>query len=169
MSSFNKVLLMGNLTRDPEMRYTQGGSAVVKFGMAVNRRYRNQQTQEQVEETTFIDVEGWGRQAETFNQYMSTGRPIFIEGRLRFDSWEGKDGQKRSKLLVVMENFRFIGGASGANRGEAPRENAGPDSGRARQEQPSVVPGGSGSGGAGAVSDGGPPPGQDYDFDDIPF
>ena len=81
MANYNRVLLIGNLTRDPELRYTQGGSAVVKFGMAVNRKYRNNSTQEMVEETTFVDLEGWGRQAETFNQYMSKGRPVFVEGR----------------------------------------------------------------------------------------
>jgi single-strand DNA-binding protein len=144
---------MGNLTRDPELRYTQGGTAVVKIGMAVNRKYRNNSTQEMVEETTFVDVEGWGRQAETFNQYMSKGRPVFIEGRLRLDSWEGKDGQKRSKLMVVMENFQFIGGGTGASAGGRPAQRPQP----APAQQP------------GNVSDGGPPPGQDYDFDDIPF
>ncbi len=148
MANYNRVLLIGNLTRDPELRYTQSGSSVVKFGMAVNRKYRNNSTQEMVEETTFVDIEGWGRQAETFNQYMSKGRPVFVEGRLRFDSWEGKDGQKRTKLVVVMENFQFLGG------GGVGRE-------RAAATQP------------GAVADRSGPPqaagGEDYDFDDIPF
>ena len=115
MASFNKVILMGNLTRDPELRYTQSGQALVKFGLAVNRKYRNKTSQEMVEETTFVDIEGWGNQAETFNQYMSKGRPAFIEGRLRFDKWEDKSGQKRSKLCVVMENFQFLG-SGGASR-----------------------------------------------------
>ncbi len=148
MANYNRVLLIGNLTRDPELRYTQSGSSVVKFGMAVNRKYRNNTTQEMVEETTFVDIEGWGRQAETFNQYMSKGRPVFVEGRLRFDSWESKEGQKRTKLVVVMENFQFLGG------GGAGRE-------RAEATQP------------GAVADHSGPPqaagGEDYDFDDIPF
>ena len=158
MANFNKVLIMGNLTRDPELRYTQGGSAVVKFGMAVNRKYRNNTTQEMVEETTFVDVEGWGRSAETFNQYMSKGRPVFVEGRLRFDTWESKEGQKRTKLMVVMENFQFLGGGgAGADRGRAPQ---------AAAAQP-------GGGQPDAVADrGGPPKAggtEDYDFDDIPF
>jgi single-strand DNA-binding protein len=155
MSSFNKVLLMGNLTRDPEMRYTQSGMAVVKFGLAVNRRYRNRNTNEQVEETTFVDLEGWGSQAETFNQYMRKGRPVFIEGRLRLDSWEGKDGQKRNKLLVVMENFRFLGSRGGdrdAPRDSSSRQSSGP------AVQAGQVADNAGSGGA-----------EDYDFDDIPF
>ena len=166
MSSFNKVLLMGNLTRDPEMRYTQGGSAVVKFGMAVNRRYRNQQTQEQVEETTFIDVEGWGRQAETFNQYMSKGRPVFVEGRLRLDSWESKEGQKRTKLMVVMENFQFLGAGTGAGRGapgrDAPPRDAPPRDAPPPRDGPPQP--------AEQVAErGGPSQSEDYDFDDIPF
>ena len=155
MANFNRVLLIGNLTRDPELRYTQGGSAVVKFGMAVNRKYRNNTTQEMVEETTFVDIAGWGRQAETFNQYMGKGRPVFVEGRLRFDSWEGKDGQKRTKLVVVMENFQFLGG--GGTR-------------EAARPAPQAQAAGQAAGQAGNVADrGGPPPGEDYDFDDIPF
>jgi len=151
MSSYNKVLLMGNLTRDPELRYTQSGTAVVKIGLAVNRKYRNKTSNEMVEETTFVDVEGWGNQAETFNQYMSKGRPVFIEGRLRLDSWETREGQKRNKLVVVMENFRFLGGRSGdRDASERPRKN------------PAVK--------AGQVADrGGAARGEDYDFDDIPF
>lgn len=165
MANYNRVLLIGNLTRDPELRYTQGGSAVVKFGMAVNRKYRNNSTQEMVEETTFVDLEGWGRQAETFNQYMSKGRPVFVEGRLRFDSWEGKDGQKRTKLMVVMENFQFLGGG-GADRDRAPRQAAAqPGAAAAQSETAAAQPG--------AVADRGGPPqaagGEDYDFDDIPF
>jgi len=156
MANFNKVLLMGNLTRDPELRYLQSGQAVVKIGLAVNRKYRNRNTQEMVEETTFVDVEGWGQQAETFSKYMSKGRPVFIEGRLRLDSWEGKDGQKRNKLVVVMENFQFLGG--GGERGErAPRPE------RASQGHPAKP---SAQAGAGQVADGG---GEDYDFEDIPF
>ena len=117
MANLNKVLLMGNLTRDPEMRYTQSGTAIVKLGLAVNRRYRNRSTNEMVEETTFVDVEGWGSQAETINQYMRKGRPIFIEGRLRLDSWEGRDGQKRNKIVVVLENFQFLGSGNGGGGG----------------------------------------------------
>ena len=158
MANFNKVLLMGNLTRDPELRYLQSGQAVVKIGLAVNRKYRNKSTQELVEETTFVDVEGWGQQAETFSKYMSKGRPVFIEGRLRLDSWEGKDGQKRNKLVVVMENFQFLGGggerSAGAERPERPERAQG------RAAKPPA------QAGAGQVADSG---GEDYDFEDIPF
>jgi len=153
MASYNKVLLIGNLTRDPELRYLQSGSAVVNFGLAVNRKYRNRTSQEMVEETTFVDIEGWGQQAETFSRYMSKGRPVFVEGRLRLDSWEAKDGQKRTKLRVVMENFQFIGGPAGQRDSE---------SAQARPGKPPIQ--------AGQVAErGGQQQGEDYDFDDIPF
>ena len=124
MASFNKVILMGNLTRDPELRYTPKGTAIARLGVAVNRRWTGEGG-EQREETTFVDVDAFGKQAETLGQYMKKGRPIFIEGRLRLDSWEDKQtGQKRSKLSVVLDNFQFLG--SGQARtdeggGESPR------------------------------------------------
>lgn len=109
MANFNKVMLMGNLTRDPEVRYTPKGTAIATIGLAVNRKWSNE-SGEQKEEVTFVDVDVWGRQAETIGQYMAKGKPIFIEGRLKLDSWEDKEsGQKRSKLKVVCENFQFIG------------------------------------------------------------
>jgi len=158
MANYNKVLLMGNLTRDPELKYLQSGQAVVNIGLAVNRKYRNRNTQEMVEETTFVDIEGWGQQAETFSKYMTKGRPVFIEGRLRLDSWEGKDGQKKNKLRVVMERFQFIGG--GGDRAAAgDRGDRGPE--RAAQGRAGKPPAE-----AGQVADGG---GEDYDFEDIPF
>lgn len=124
MASFNKVILLGNLTRDPELRYTPKGTAIARLGIAVNRRWTSEGG-EQREETTFVDVDAFGKQAETLGQYMKKGRPIFIEGRLRFDSWEDKQtGQKRSKLGVVLENFQFVGSAQGRSDemggGEAP-------------------------------------------------
>ena len=154
MANYNKVLLMGNLTRDPELRYLQSGSAVVNFGLAVNRKYRNRSTQEMVEETTFVDIEGWGQQAETFSRYMSKGRPVFVEGRLRLDSWEAKDGQKRSKLRVVMENFQFVGGPAGRRDSEGAQASPG--------TTPPLQPGQ-------VAERGGQQQGEDYDFDDIPF
>jgi len=160
MANFNKVLLIGNLTRDPELKYLQSGQAVVNIGLAVNRKYKNRNTQEMVEETTFVDVEGWGQQAETFSKYMTKGRPVFIEGRLRLDSWEGKDGQKRTKLRVVMENFQFLGGGGerSAERGDRPaRPERAPQSRAAKPASEA---------GAGQVADGS---GEDYDFEDIPF
>jgi len=109
MANFNRVLLMGNLTRDPEVRYTPKGTAIANIGLAVNRVWTTE-SGEKKEEVTFVDVEVWGRQAETMGQYLSKGRPLFIEGRLKLDSWDDKEtGQKRSKLKVVCENFQFIG------------------------------------------------------------
>ena len=113
MASYNKVLLMGNLTRDPEVRYTPKGTAIANVGLAVNRRWTTE-TGEQKEEVTFVDVEVWGRQAETVGQYLSKGKPLFVEGRLKLDSWEDKEsGQKKSKLKVVCEHFQFIGAPGG--------------------------------------------------------
>ncbi len=109
MASFNKVLLMGNLTRDPEVRYTPKGTAVCDLGLAVNRTY-TADNGERREETTFVDITLWGKTAELAGQYLSKGRPVFIEGRLKFDSWDDKaSGQKRSKLSVVGETMQFIG------------------------------------------------------------
>jgi len=118
MANFNKVLLMGNLTRDPEVRYTPKGTAVANLGLAVNRSWTDESGQ-QKEEVLFVDVEVWGRQAENCGQYLSKGRPVFVEGRLRLDSWEDKEsGQKRNKLKVVGERIQFLG----APRGGGPAE-----------------------------------------------
>jgi len=108
MANFNKVILMGNLTRDPQLRYLPNNNPVCDFGIAVNRRWRDRDGN-QHDEVCFVDCSAFGRQAEIVNQYMSKGRPILIEGRLKFDSWTGQDGQKRSKHTVVAENVRFIG------------------------------------------------------------
>jgi single-strand DNA-binding protein len=108
MGNFNKVILIGNLTRDPELRYTPKGTAVVKLGMAINRTWRDESGANK-EEVTFVDVDAFGRQAETLAQYMKKGRPLFVEGRLRLDTWEDKQtNQKRSKLNVVLEGFQFL-------------------------------------------------------------
>jgi len=107
MANLNRVFLMGNLTRDPELRYLPSNTPVVKIGVAVNRRWRNQQGEQQ-EETTFVDCESFGRQAEVINQYLRKGRPIFVEGRLRLDQWQDKEGNNRSKMKVVIENFQFV-------------------------------------------------------------
>jgi single-strand DNA-binding protein len=100
---------MGNLTRDPELRVTPKGTAVCQIGLAVNQTYRDKDGNSR-EETTFIDVDAFGRQAEVIAKYLTKGRPVLIEGRLKLDSWESKEGEKRSKLKVVMENFQFVGG-----------------------------------------------------------
>ena len=118
MASFNRVILVGNITRDLELRYISSGSAVVELGLAVNDRVkRNDQW---VDETTFVDVTLWGRTAEVANQYLSKGSPILIEGRLKLDTWE-KDGQKRSKLRVIGERMQMLGGREGGPRGGGPR------------------------------------------------
>ncbi len=98
---------MGNLTRDPELRTTPSGTPVCQFSMAVNRIYNNSNGERQ-EETTFVDIEAWGRQAETISKYVSKGNPLFIEGRLKLDTWENKEGEKRSKMKVVLENMQLI-------------------------------------------------------------
>src|SRR6185369_590210 len=108
MASFNKVILAGNLTRDPELRYTPKGTAVVKIGLAVSRTWTGEDGQKK-EEVSFIDIEAWGRQGEVIAQYMKKGRPLLVEGRLKLDSWEDKNTkQKVSKLKVVLESFSFI-------------------------------------------------------------
>jgi single-strand DNA-binding protein len=110
MANFNKVILAGNLTRDPELRYTPKGMAIAKFGIAINRNWKTE-TGESREEVTFVDIDAFGRQAETIAQYLKKGGGIIIEGRLRLDQWDDKQtGQKRSKLGVVVESFQFIGG-----------------------------------------------------------
>jgi single-strand DNA-binding protein len=117
MANFNKVILIGNLTRDPELRYTPKGTAIARITVAVNRTWRSD-SGEQREETSFVDVDAFGRQAETIGQYLKRGRPLLVEGRLRQDSWEDKQtGQKRSKLMVHLENFQFMDGGKGREGG----------------------------------------------------
>src|SRR5256886_12042435 len=121
MASYNKVLLLGNLTRDPEVRYTPKGSAVADLGIAVNRQY-TLDNGEKREEVTFIDVTFWGRTAEVAGEYLKKGRPVFIEGRLQLETWDDKQsGQKRSKLKVIGETMQMLGsprGAGAANGGD---------------------------------------------------
>jgi len=155
MASFNKVMLMGNLTRDIEVR-PAGSTSVGNFGLAVNRKYKTQ-SGEQREEVAFIDCECWGRTAEIMAQYLSKGRPVFIEGRLKFDTWEDRNGGgKRSKLSVVVENFQFIDsgggnqGTGGGGGGNYARSGAGGGGGA----------GNSGGGGGAEVA---------INHDDIPF
>jgi single-strand DNA-binding protein len=149
MASFNKVMLLGNLTRDPEVKYTPKGSAVADIGLAVNRTYTTDGGEKR-EEVTFVDVTMWGRQAEIAGEYLKKGRPLFVEGRLQLDTWDDKQtGQKRSKMRVVCENFQMLGSRDGG--GEV-----------------------SGGGGEGARPSGGaktskPAPAEDSADDDIPF
>ncbi len=129
MASYNRVILVGNVTRDPDLRYTPSGAAVVELGLAVNDR-RKGQNGEWVEETTFVDVTLWNRTAEVASEYLSKGSPVLIEGRLKLDSWE-TDGQKRSKLKVVGERMQMLGarggggGGGNAGRPSAPQQNSG--------------------------------------------
>jgi single-strand DNA-binding protein len=118
MASFNRVILMGNLTRDPELRFTNNNMAICKFGLAVNRRFKDGQSGEWKEEPTFIDVTIFGARAEPFAKYHTKGKPAFIEGTLRMDTWEDKNGGgKRSKLYVVADTWEFVGGGSGRAEG----------------------------------------------------
>ena len=123
MANFNKVILAGNLTRDPELRYTPKGTAIARIGMAINRTWKNE-TGETKEEVTFVDVDAFGRQAEVIAQYMKKGRPLLVEGRLKLDQWEDKNThQKQSKLKVVLEGFSFMDsrGGDGGGGGESTR------------------------------------------------
>ncbi len=123
MANLNKVMLIGNLTRDPELRYTPKGTAVADIGLAINRVWSNDQGQKQ-EDTTFVDVTLWGRQAELAQQYLSKGRGAYIEGRLQLDTWDDKEtGKKRSKLKVIGENLQFLpDGKGGSGGGGAPAQ-----------------------------------------------
>lgn len=162
MANFNRVFLMGNLTRDIELRHTNSNQAVATIGLAVNRRWRTPDGEDR-EEVTFVDCEAWGKTAETMSRYLAKGRPVFIEGRLKLDQWE-KEGQKFSKLKVVVENFQFIDSKPGGEGGGG----GGGGGGYSRSGS-----GGGGGGGTRAGSSGSrsAPPQQDHDpiGDDIPF
>ena len=120
MASFNKVILVGNLTRDPEVRYIPSGSAVCDISLAVNSQWTDRKTNERKEEVTFVEVTLWGRTAEIAGEYLAKGRPVLIEGRLSLDSWEDKEtGQKRSKLKVVADSMQLLGSRDGAGAGAA--------------------------------------------------
>ncbi|MEY4831149.1 MAG: hypothetical protein RLZZ562_2945 [Planctomycetota bacterium] len=166
MANFNKVILMGNLTRDVEMRTTQGGMQIAKLGMAINRKWT--QNGEQKESTCFVDLTAFGRTAEVLSQYVGKGSPLFVEGRLEYSTWEGQDGQKKNKLEVVIDNFQFVGaprsageggggggGGGSGGGGSAPRRATG---GGARRGGGDSEGGGGGGGGGG-----------DVDYGDIPF
>lgn len=151
-ASFNKVYLMGNLTRDPESRVTPGGVTISKLGLAVNRRYRTRDG-EQREETTFVDIDAFGAQAETIQKYCSKGSALFVEGRLRLDQWQDKtSGENRSKLGVVLENFQFVGGRSegGSPAGGSYEENSPP-----RRTEP--------------AREASKPQSEEFSDDDVPF
>ncbi|MDP6505589.1 MAG: single-stranded DNA-binding protein [Planctomycetota bacterium] len=117
MSSYNRVVLMGNLTRDPELRQTPSGRSVADLGLATNEKYKNQ-AGETVEKTCFVDIVTWGRQAENCSKYLSKGRPVLVEGRLQLDQWENKEGEKRSRLRVLADRVQFISTNRGASQSE---------------------------------------------------
>ncbi|MDB6022733.1 MAG: ssb [Pedosphaera sp.] len=153
MANFNKVILAGNLTRDPELRYTPKGTAIAKISIAINRSWRNE-AGETKEEVTFVDVDAFGRTAENIGQYFKKGRPILIEGRLKLDQWDDKQsGQKRSKMGVVLENFQFMDSKGGEGGGA-------PEAPRASRPAPAAPKAESSDNGDG------PPPPED---DDVPF
>lgn len=130
MASFNKVILVGNLTRDPQVRYTPGGSAVAEVGLAVNRSWFDKNSNSRKEETTFVDVTLWGRTAEVASEYLTKGRSVLIEGRLQLDQWDDKEsGQKRSKLKVVGENMTMLGGKGESGGGGGGKSGGGYSSG----------------------------------------
>lgn len=127
MANFNKVLLMGNITRDPELRYIQSGTAVLDLGLAVNRRVKSKDGT-WGDEAAFINVTVWGKQAENCAEYLSKGRPVFVEGHLKMDQWEDKKtGDKRSKLGVTAENVQFLGGRQGGGKGKPGADATGPE------------------------------------------
>jgi single-strand DNA-binding protein len=150
MANYNRVILLGNLTRDPEVRYTPQGTPVANFGLAINHRYR--QGEEQREETCFVDIVAFGRQAELVGEYLSKGRSALIEGRLQYRTWESQDGAKRSKHEVVAQSVQFMPqSGQGGQAGQAGP--AGDDDRRPRAQDP---------------DEGAPPPSPSVD-DDIPF
>lgn len=161
MASFNRVILLGNLTRDVEVKYLQSGTAVTEVGLAVNDR-RKGQNGEWIDETTFVDITMWGRTAEIASEYLSKGSSVLIEGRLKLDTWE-TEGQKRSKLRVVCEKMQMLGskGGGGGGRGQAQHFDDGGDYGEPAPA-PSRAPAGSRGGGRPSAP---PPPPED----DIPF
>ena len=121
MASFNKVILMGNLTRDPQMKFLPSQTPVAEFGLATNRHFKTQSGEEK-DEVTFVDCAAFGKQAEVINQWCRKGKQLFIEGRLKFDTWDDKNGGgKRSKLSVIVENFQFVGGREHNQNSPAPR------------------------------------------------
>jgi single-strand DNA-binding protein len=160
MASFNKVILAGNLTRDPELRYTPKGTAIARIGMAINRTWKTE-TGETKEEVTFVDVDAFGRQAEVIAQYMRKGRPFLVEGRLKLDQWEDKNThQKQSKLHVVLESFSFIDSRGGGDGG-APPEPARP--------RPATAPAPPAAPAAGPAPEPAEPEGPPAEEDDVPF
>ena len=166
MSSFNKVILMGNLTRDPEMRVTPAGLSICKFTVAVNRKFKMQNGEER-EEVAFIDVDTFGKQAEVISKYFTKGKGILVEGRLKQDKWEDKNTkEKRSKLVVVLESFGFVGGGRGDGPGGEPSGDSAPSGANYDDSAPPARPAPRASSTPAAQRP--PPPGENID-EDVPF
>ena len=144
MAYLNKVFLIGNLTRDPELRVTPKGTAICQFGIAVNRQFKDESGATR-DETTFVDIEAWGKQGELVSKYLSKGSLAMVEGRLKLDQWEDKtSGQKRSKIKVVLDNVQFLssrGSGSGGAAGAAPAEEGGDPASPERHSPPARTPG----------------------------
>jgi single-strand DNA-binding protein len=137
MASFNKVILLGNLTRDPETRVTANGTTICKLGLATSRVFMTRDG-ERKEETTFVDIDAFGKQAEVITKYMRKGRALMVEGRLKLDQWETNDGQKRNKLCVVLENFQFVGGRDDSAGGGGGNSGGYEDSSPPQNSKPST-------------------------------
>lgn len=145
MASYNKVIMVGNLTRDPQLSYLPSNTPVVEFGLASNRRWKSQEGEDR-EETCFVDCRAYGRAAEVMNQYLAKGRPVLIEGRLQFQQWTAQDGSKRSRHMIIVEQFQFMG---------------------SRRDEPGPAPSASAPERGGA--DAPPPKASDVVADDVPF
>jgi single-strand DNA-binding protein len=176
MASFNRVILMGNLTRDPQVRYIPSGSAVAEIGLAVNRTWFDKQTNSRKEEVTFVDVTLWGRDAEVAGEYLTKGRSVLVEGRLSLDSWDDKaTGQKRSKLKVVGERLVMVGGRGDGGGGPGGGAQGGSSAGRRSapaESSPSPEYGGGDFApdyGGGSFGGGSAGPGGGGGDEDVPF
>lgn len=157
MANLNKVMLIGNLTRDPELRVTPKGTAICTFSLAVNRKFRDESGADR-EEVTYVDIEAWGKSGENISKYCSKGRPLFVEGRLRLDQWEDKNTkEKRSRMKVVCENFQFLSSGRGDGAGGGAAEGG---------ERPAAGPPRRDSGGGSPAR---PAPTQEKLDEDVPF
>jgi single-strand DNA-binding protein len=181
MANVNRVIMIGNLTRDPQLKYLPSQMAVVEFGLATNHKYKTA-SGEAREDVCFVDCTAFGKAGEIINQYCTKGKQIYIEGRLKYDTWEDKNGGgKRSKHVIIVENFQFLGGRDGAGGGGGVGGDGGQDEGyssppRPQQRAPQRGPGGPSSGARPPVQRPAPPPedqtfdeGQSFKDDDIPF
>ena len=163
MANLNKVMLIGNLTRDPELRVTPKGTAICTFSLAVNRKFRDESGADR-EEVTYVDIEAWGKAGENISKYCTKGRPLFVEGRLRLDQWEDKNTkEKRSRMKVVCENFQFLSSGGGGGGG-ARAENTGGEGGESRYSPPPAR----NPGGAAPARPAGEPKQENLD-EDVPF